>query len=167
MKQKSFRPPITTRELAPQLRQTKEGIQLLCPFCNPPHALLPGQESTCGTSLRVTAVQTVIPARTVRDKNLTCMKCHQSGRGEMVRFGSGFIHLVDCAPGTRLLAQPPANNRLAERVYKMKSGRVRSFLERQLGRAQVVENIENEQPVSYFFLPKAQVNDGKHTPTHS
>lgn len=164
MKKNSFRPPITTREQPPKLRQSKDGVQVLCPFCNPPHPLIPGQESTCGTTLKVTALQTIIPQRTARDKGLKCLKCGETGRGEMVRFGNGFIHLVDCKPETRLIASPPPNNRLAERVFKLKDGRVKAWLEGRFGRAQVVEDITTGQVHSYFFL-KVKAQNGKHPAT--
>lgn len=162
MKHKSFRPPVTAREQPPQLRQSKEGVQVLCPFCAPSHPLIPGVESTCGTTLRVTAVQTVIPARTARDKGLICLKCHQAGRGEMVRYMNGFVHLQDCMPGTKLLALPPAFSKLAEYVYKLPV-RVRAAVENRTGKAQRVDEIDAEgqetgKVLGYFFL-KAKVQD--------
>lgn len=162
MKKKTFRPSTTTRELPPKLIQTKEGVQVYCPFCTPPHPIVPGQESTCGTTMKVTAVQTVIPARTVRDRDLKCIKCHKSG-GEMVKYMNGFIHLEDCMPGTRLLSQPPKFSKLAEYVFKLPE-KVRARVEKSLGKVQRVDEIdadgkETGKTLGYFFL-KAKVQDG-------
>lgn len=164
MKHKTFRPALTTRELSPKLRQTNSGIQILCPFCTPSHPIIPGQESTCGTILRVTAVQTVIPARTVRDKDLKCVKCHKSG-GVMVRYMNGFIHLEDCAPGTKLLAQPPKFNRLAGYVFNLPE-KLRAQVEKRTGKAQRVDEIdadgkETGKTLGYFFLSKIPPEAGK------
>ena len=156
MKHKSTRPPITTREQPPKLRQSREGVQVLCPFCVPSHPLLPGQESTCGTTLKVTAVQTVIPQRTVRDQEIVCLKCHEQGKGEMVRYMNGFIHLEDCMPGTKLLAQPPKFSKLAGYVFNLPEN-LREQIEKRTGKAQKVEEIdaqgkETGKTLGYFFL---------------
>lgn len=161
MKQKTYRPPVTIRELPPKLLQSKEGLQILCPFCNPPHPILPGQESTCGTTLKVTATQTVIPARTARDKGLICIKCHKTGKGEMVRYMNGFIHLVDCAPETRLLAEPPKFDNMAGYVYKLPE-RLRALVEKRTGKVQRVDEIDAEgretgKTLGYFFLKAKKV----------
>lgn len=160
MKHKSFRQPVTTREAQPQLQWSKEGARLLCPFCTPPHPLLPGQESKCGTSLKVTAVQTVIPLRTVRDQGLICLKCHEGGKGEMVRFMNGYIHLKDCMPGTKLLAEPPKFSTLAGYVFNLPE-KARALVEKRTGKAQKVEEIdangkETGKTLGYFFLKKVQ-----------
>jgi hypothetical protein len=104
----------------------------------------------------VTAVQTVIPQRTVRDQNLTCLKCHQQGKGEMVRYMNGFIHLVDCAPETKLLAQPPKFSALAKYVFNLPE-KVRARVEKRTGKAQRVEEIDAEgretgKTLGYFFV---------------
>ncbi|RPJ19474.1 MAG: hypothetical protein EHM33_30220, partial [Chloroflexi bacterium] len=119
MKHKNFRSAVITRELPPRMQKTPKGIQMICPFCVPSHSLVPGQESVCGTIVKVTAVQTIIPQRTVSDRGLHCLKCGE-GRGKMVRFGAGFVHIEDCKPGTKLLAVPPPHSKFAERVFKMK-----------------------------------------------
>lgn len=141
MKHKNFRPPVNTRELPPKVRQGEKGIQLLCPFCQQTHVIVPGQESACGTTLKVTAIQTIIPARTVRDKGLTCIKCHESG-GIMVRYMGGYVHLEDCKPGTMLMTELPPFSKFAERVFKMKVGRVKAFLEKRYGHAEQIQEID-------------------------
>lgn len=160
MKSKTYRPPVTVRELPPMLRQSKEGMQVLCPHCKPTHALLPGVESVCGTTLKLTAVQTVIPARTVRDKNLTCVKCHKRGRGEMVKYRNGYVHLDDCAPETKLLAEPPKFSRLAKIVFKLPE-KLRQRVEKFTGKPQRVDEIdangqETGRTLGYFFTGKVK-----------
>lgn len=156
MKHKTFRPIVNTRELPPKVRQTPNGFQLLCPFCIPTHVIVPGQSATCGTELKLTAIQTVIPARTANDKQLRCMKCHVVGKGPMVRFGGGFVHREDCQPGTKLLIDPPPHSKLAQRVYHLKDGHLKRWLERRYGKAQYVGEVDNAgnetgKILSYFF----------------
>jgi len=152
--------PFKVRESAPILMPKKDGVQVLCPFCKVPHPILPGQDATCGTSLRVMAVQTIIPSRVARLGKLTCLKCHKGGGGDMVRYANGYIHLEDCAPATRLLAEPPKFSRLAKIIYQLPA-RVRKLVEKRTGRAQAVEEIDPEgketgKVLGYFFL-KAKV----------
>ncbi len=157
--QKAFKPQVITRELPPKVRQTKDGYQLMCPFCIPPHPIVPGQQASCGTEVKVSAVQTVIPARTANDKGLRCMKCHEVGKGPMVRSGDGFVHQADCAPGTTVLTNPPPNSRFARRVYNMKDGWLKRWMEKRNGKAQCVKEIdpqgnETGKILSYFFLKR-------------
>jgi len=151
---------LRVRELAPKLRQSKEGIQILCPFCEPTHPILPGQISTCGTTLRVTALQTVMPSRVSQAENIACIKCHKVGHGDMVRYMNGFVHLEDCAPGTKLLAHPPAFSRTARLVFNLPA-KLRTAAEKRTGKAQRVDEIDAEgketgKTLGYFFL-KAKV----------
>lgn len=157
MKHKGPRPIVTTRELPPKVRQSEKGIQMLCPFCVPAHSIVPGQETACGTELKITAVQTIIPHRTVHDKGLKCIKCHEEGRDPMVRYMNGYVHVPDCTPGTRLLAQPPEFSKFAAQVFKLKDGRVKTWLEKRYGRVQQVQEIdalgeETGKVLGYFFL---------------
>lgn len=156
--------PVQTREKPPVAVQTKQGIELHCPFCADHHLLLPGKESTCGTHIEVSAVQEVIGARFSKAENLVCLKCHKSG-GEMVHYHSGFVHLVDCAPETRLLQEPPRFNPLAGFVFKLHP-RVRGIVERLTGRADQVLEIDQfgnatGKILGYFFW---KGNHAKHSP---
>jgi len=146
--------------MAPKLLKGKDGLQVLCPFCKVPHPIVPGQEATCGTSLKVTAVQAVIPSRMARLEKIPCLKCKQTNGGEMVKYMNGFVHLEDCAPGTRLLAEPPKFSKLARVVFGLPE-RVRKAIEKRAGRAQRVDEIdangkETGKVLGYFFL-KAKV----------
>jgi len=129
---------------------------MLCPFCVPPHPLVPGQQAACGTVVRVTAIQTVVPARTAHKYDLRCLKCHETGGGPMVRSGNGYVHQADCVPGTRILTEPPPNSKFAERVFGMKDGMPRRFIENRYGKAQCVREVdvdgnETGKILSYFF----------------
>jgi len=93
-------------------------VQILCPFCEQPHPIHPNKAAACGTVLRVSAVQTVYPARTTKKAEVVCVKCGKAG-GEMVAYGKGFIHTIDCNPERRLLSSPPIYSEWARRVYNM------------------------------------------------
>lgn len=107
------------REELPQMTQTKEGAVIWCPFCVPSHPLTPGAPAACGTVLKLTATQTIIPARMARLQQIECLKCHKTGEGDMVPYMSGYIHLTDCAPDTNLLKTPVAYSKLAGLVYHL------------------------------------------------
>lgn len=146
--------PVQTRESPPIAIQTKNGIELHCPFCPDHHPLHPGSESTCGTHIEVSAVQEVVSARMSRTENLICLKCHKGG-GEMVHYHNGFVHLADCSPETKLLQEPPKYNFLAELVFKLHP-RVRGLVERMTGRADQVFEIDQTgnttgKILGYFF----------------
>ena len=116
------KPELKTREALPRVKNEGKGVLLMCPFCEIPHPVSVGQDSACGTTLRVTAVQTIVPARTVHKRSLQCFKCGKSG-GEMVPFNQGFIHLIDCVPGTKVMAEPPARfSRWAQMVSGLPAG---------------------------------------------
>lgn len=149
------------REDVPRMTQNKDGVMIWCPFCVPSHPLTPGQPAPCGTQLKLTAVQTVIPARVARLQKIVCLKCHQSGEGEMVQYMNGFIHLKDCAPDTSLLRTPPNYHPLAGLVFKLPK-KLRAQVSRLTGYPQQVREIdaagkETGQIVGYFFL-KGQAN---------
>ncbi len=146
---------IQTREAMPGLDETKDGVHLMCPFCYPTHPLMPNEDSACGTVLKVTAVQTVIPDRMVRMQKLICLKCHQGG-GPMVQYMNGFIHLHECTPGTKLLRIPPRYNAMAGLVYKLPKS-MRKQTEKFTGLSQQVREIlpdgtETGKVIGYFFL---------------
>lgn len=141
---KSFapKPLVNTRESTPRAQQTPKGMKLLCPFCVPPHELIPGQQANCGTIVKLSAVQTTIPARTVRDKGLICTKCGEGG-GIMVPFYGQYIHLNDCKPGTTVVAPDAYQySKLAERVFNMKPGLIKRWYEKRNGRAEAVKEID-------------------------
>lgn len=155
-KHSSFqRPMFRTREALPSMFKTKIGVQILCPFCKPTHAIAPGEPSPCGTVLKLTAVQDIIPTRIVRIQNLKCLKCHEGG-GEMVPYMGGFVHLNDCDPKVRLLPQHPNYNPFAGMVFRMPQ-RARAAIEKITGRAQRVDEIDGEgnhtgKVMGYFFM---------------
>ena len=105
------------RELPPKINMLKDGVQILCPFCPVPHPILVGQDSACGTTMKVTAVQTIYPARTTKKHNLICIKCKKGG-GEMVKFNQSYVHAVECAPDTKLITVPPKFSLAAQIVYQ-------------------------------------------------
>lgn len=153
------KPEITSRELPPKIETSKKEAVILCPFCAVPHPISVGSSSPCGTTLRVTAVQTVVPARTVKKRKLKCIKCHQTG-GEMVVFNNGYVHLIDCAPGTRLLAAPPKFSRIARMVFLLPDW-LRKPVERLSGNAQVAKEVDPDgrdtgKTLGYFFYKSVQ-----------
>jgi hypothetical protein len=144
-----------TREQVPSVQATKEGSQILCPFCKPTHPLAPSEPSSCGTILKLTAVQTIVPSRVARINKIVCVKCHQGG-GDMVQYMSGYIHLIECDPKTRLLPTMPEFNWFAGLVFNSK---IRQTLEKYTGIAQQVREIDQKgtetgKILGYFFLPK-------------
>lgn len=154
-KKPAYRGGIKTRRSTPGVMNTKDGAQLSCPFCNPTHVLVPGTPGHCGTILEITAVQQVISSRIVRNEGLVCARCRQ-GDGEMVKYMNGYIHLANCAPGTRLLSELPEFSKSAEFVFRL-PGKVRSFVERITGVVQYVKEIDTQgqetgRIVGYFFL---------------
>lgn len=156
MKKKStYKPAIRTRELPPIAHKGKEGVVLMCPFCNPTHPLAPGKANQCGTEIRVTAVQAIISALTVRQEQLTCVKCRKTGTGEMVRYMNGFIHVEECAPEIQLLREIPKYSRWAKFVYRLPEG-MRALVEKRTGVAQSVHELTPEGKETgvvqgYFF----------------
>jgi hypothetical protein len=159
LQQKDFK----VREGPPKLNPTKQGVQVLCPFCTPSHALVPGEAAVCGTTLRVTAVQAILTAHASKFNKIKCLKCHQFG-GEMARYNTGFIHLNDCMPGTRLLTQPPKFSRSARAIYKLPK-RLRDWVEKTSGKVQEVREIDAEgtetgRILGYFFMRPAKAKEG-------
>lgn len=154
MKYKPVRREIKTRELPPKVEATKKGVVVSCPFCTPPHAIIPGVVSPCGTTLRVTAVQEVMSAHGTRHNDIKCLKCGQTGK-EMVRYRSGFVCLAECKPGTKLMTEIPPLSKVAKLVYRLPV-KLRSFVEKSTGAAKELQEIDIEgKPtggvVGYFF----------------
>ena len=144
-----------TREMPPKVKQTAKGVLVQCPFCVAPHVILPGMESPCGTTLQVTAVQTILTSHAARFNKIACVKCHQTG-GEMVRYRNSWVHLIDCVPGTRLLTEVPKMTRSAALVMKLPP-RVRKIIEAKTGKAQEVREIDLEghetgKILGHFFM---------------
>ena len=147
--------PIKTREARPITRKTKNGAELLCPFCHPEHVILPGKPTTCGTTIQVVAVQKMITQHTAKQHNITCMKCHQSTGGDMVACMNGFIHTFDCAPGTVVLSAEPKYSKWAEKVFHLPE-KVRKVIEKKMGEVKEIAEIdakgkETGKILGYFF----------------
>lgn len=147
---------VRVREDTPKMTSTKEGAVIWCPFCVPSHAITPGQPSPCGTQLRLTAVQSVVPHRLARLQKLVCLKCHETGEGEMVPYMNGYIHLIDCKPDTNLLRDTPQFNKFAGFVYGLPRG-LRAQVCKVTGYPQQVREIdetgkETGKIIGYFFL---------------
>lgn len=162
-KQGRPRPQVRTREEMPRAVRTKEGAQILCPFCTPTHPLAIGEPSPCGTQLKVTAVQSILPSRIVRLRKLICVKCKQGG-GEMVQYINGYIHLNDCAPEVNLLRTPPKYNAIAGIVYNLPK-KLRSQVVKLTGVPQQVQEItpdgtETGKVAGYFFLKRKAASNG-------
>jgi hypothetical protein len=164
-KHKPERSNFKIRELPPQLRKTREGMQVLCPFCEQPHPLLPGIDSPCGTTLKVTAVQTILTSHAAKQGDIFCLKCGKTG-GEMIHYMNGWIHLVDCDPSTKLLNSVPKLSRMAKIVYRMPRW-LQKPIEKHTGRAQEVQEIDPDgkktgKILGYFFW-SGKVDHGKHS----
>jgi hypothetical protein len=156
-KHSGIRPDIRTREALPIAKQMKSGSQLLCPFCTPTHPLALGESSACGTTIKVTAVQIIIPSRIARINHTVCIKCHREGHGDMVRYGNAYVHLENCDPKTRLLSAMPNNNVFAKIVFKLPKG-LRRQIEKTTGTAQQVREVDDKgvetgRVIAHFFMP--------------
>jgi hypothetical protein len=134
---------VRVREDTPKLQKTKVGTELLCPFCEMPHPLWPGEVSSCGTTVKVTAIQTVIPEKRAKKDKILCLKCKKSVGGDMVQFMTGFIHLLDCDPTTKLIASLPEFSNLAKFTFGFKENSpIRKMIEKRYGKAKVVSEID-------------------------
>lgn len=155
MKNKPRRDDYKVRELPPGIHPTKAGVEVLCPFCTPPHPILPGTQYPCGTSLKVTAVQTILTTHGSKQQGIKCIKCKQIGGGDMVRMNSGFVHLIDCAPGVKMLSTLPKFNRMARLVFAIPKS-IRKHIEEITGVAEQVKEVDAEgtetgKVIGYFF----------------
>jgi len=144
------------REAYPRVNETRQGVQLLCPFCIPSHPIVPNQPNACGTTLKVTAVQMVFTKEAVKAKGLICSKCRQGG-GEMIQYMNVYAHLPDCKPDTILLPLLPEFNWFAGIVFRLKDGKIKKSLEQRFGLAQAVMDIDKEgkqtgKVLGYFFM---------------
>lgn len=151
----SYKPEVKVREATPRVKEDVNAPALLCPFCEIPHPISIGQDAICGTTLRVTAVQTIYPARTVHKHSLLCIKCGK-GDGEMIRFNQGYIHLKECAPNTKLMAEVPPFSKYAEWVYQLPPA-LRKPIEKRWGYAKQVKELDPHgadtgKVLGYFFF---------------
>lgn len=158
------KPQFRTREAGPSMQRTPQGAIILCPFCKPPHPLVPGEASTCGTILKLTAVQDILPSRVARFQHIKCLKCHQEGDGDMVQYMNGFIHLQDCDPKTRFLPAPPQFS-LPARIVNSLPKSIRARIEATTGTVQQVreidrDGIETGKILGYFFMKSGSVPNG-------
>lgn len=142
MKYKAKRSEVKTRELPPKVVKTKKGILVNCPFCSPTHVILPGAESPCGTTLRVTAVQTYLGSHFTKQSKIHCLKCGHIG-GEMIRYRNGFVHLQECSPGTKLLTEIPRLSSVAKVIFKFPE-KLRAFVEKRTGAVKELQEIDQE-----------------------
>jgi hypothetical protein len=154
MKYKPERKDFKTREAPPKVEKTKKGIAIQCPFCIPTHPILPGTESPCGTTLKVTAIQGYLSSHATKNNKLHCLKCGQIG-GEMIRYRGGWIHMRECAPETKLLTEIPKLSRVAKMVYKMPA-KMRFRIEKRFGAVKELQEINEEgtqtgKVLGYFF----------------
>ena len=138
MKQSHTKSPVTRRSSLPLVETIKGGKVLMCPFCKPSHPVVPFQQAQCGTMIEVQAVQEVYRAKF--DKRIKCAKCGQGG-GEMVRWQNAFLHVIDCAPEIRTMAEPPKYSKLAGVVYNMQASWIKSQLEKFTGKAVPVDEV--------------------------
>lgn len=112
--------PNPLKRLAPQSRERSELPKLgelngqkviVCPFCDPPHALIAEEVAPCGTYIQVRAVQNVF-------RNEKCELCGERN-GLLIMVGNKFKHTHDCSPGKFLFAAPPKKSTIAGVVYKL------------------------------------------------
>lgn len=154
MKYKPKRSDVKTRELPPKVEATKKGVLVQCPFCSPTHVILPGVQSQCGTTLRVTAVQNIFTAHATRHNDIKCLKCGETGK-EMVKYRSGYVCVEECKPDTKLMAEIPPLSKIAQIVFKLPAG-VRKIIEKRTGVVKQLQEIDVEgKPtgviVGHFF----------------
>lgn len=131
---------VLEREKSPKVSQDKTGaMTLLCPFCDIPHPIQANIKSPCGTLLRVMAVQTIYKSKYLPEE-VICTKCGKSG-GEMTKFNDGFIHVLDCTPGVKVLSERPPFSRSAKWAFKLKDGKLKQWIIRKIGIPQKVDEI--------------------------
>jgi hypothetical protein len=157
------KPPFRIREAFPKMVRTDQGVQIVCPFCTPAHPLTPGEPASCGTTLKLTAEQRILPSRITRMNHVKCLKCQQEG-GEMIQYMNGFVHLEECNPKTRLLPDLPKFNPMAGIVIKMPGG-IRKLIEKSTGVSQAVHEIDGSGNVTgkvlgHFFMKNRGVANG-------
>lgn len=158
MKQKATHLDVRRRSKPVKLQKGPKGVALFCPFCDPTHSILPGANGPCGVFVEVLAVQDTLTSHGSKSAGIHCLKCHETGKGDMRRFGSGWVHIEDCAPNVRLLPQVPDSSRTARMIYGLPE-KLRNQVEKMTGKVQIVMELgsdgqETGKVMSYFFLPK-------------
>lgn len=149
--------PYTERIGTPKVTKDPAGNAiLLCPFCNPPHALDTNGASPCGTILQVRAVQIVYKSKF--NKKLVCVKCQQGG-GDLVHFNNAYIHTHDCTPGVATFVEPPKFSKAAALVFRLPKW-IQKRVEKYLGESKAVEEVTEDgtrtgKTLGYFFWRKA------------
>jgi len=151
----TIKPEVMVREMPPKTRQTGDNLEILCPFCKIPHTIGVNSDSACGTSLHVSAVQTVYPARTVHKHKMVCIKCGEGG-GEMVRYNNSTVHLVDCRPDVQLVAEQPKYSPGARFVFSLHP-KLKAIIQKFTGIAKDVREVdakgaETGKILGYFFF---------------
>lgn len=154
-----YKPETKIREAAPKVMEIAGEMKIMCPFCEIPHPIAIGKQAPCGTQVKVTAVQITIPARTVHKYGMKCIKCGKSD-GEMTPFNNGYVHLADCMPGTKLMADPPAQySRWAKMIYTLPEW-IRKLVEARTGAVKRVDEIdpqgqETGKTLGYIFYKES------------
>lgn len=162
MKYKAKQPEFKTREAPPKIKNTKKGVVIGCPFCNPPHPILPGVISPCGTMLKVIAVQVYFPSHYTKRNGLKCMKCGEGG-GTMIKFQNGYVHMEECAPEKTFVTEVPKFSKMAKFIFGLPE-KMRTAMEKRYGTVKEVQEIDGHgQPtgkiLGYVFW-KEKVTDG-------
>lgn len=145
-KQSHSRRDFRVRKLRPKLVQTKQGLALMCPFCNPTHPLHPNKPSPCGTTIEAVAVQVIFSSYHTRSKEIRCLKCQEIG-GEMVQYMTGYVHLEDCKPDVKLMPETPQFSKFAKFVYHL-PGWMRKMIEKKTGMAKKIQDINSDGEIA-------------------
>lgn len=150
----TIKPEVTVRETPPKIQQSGSNLEILCPYCKIPHPIGINQDSACGTTLHVSAVQTVYPVRTVHKHKMVCIKCGESG-GEMVRYNNSTVHLIDCRPDVQLAAVEPRYSKFAKIVFSLHP-KIKPIFQKWTGIAKDVKEVdaagkETGRILGYFF----------------
>lgn len=163
MKHKPNRPDVRTREALPKVENGKKGVAVLCPFCKPSHAILPGVRSPCGTILDIKAIQPILLAHTARRDGVKCLKCGETGK-EMIQYHEGFICLEDCRPNLKLVTEHPPLSNVARFVHGLPA-KLRAMVEKRLGIVIELKDFDKEGNVTgktlgYFFSKGENLGSG-------
>lgn len=129
------------RKQGPRLTERNGVVAFECPFCFPPHPLVIGQESPCGTMLELTAVQRLY--RSVR-----CAKCGKT-TGTLTKINDEYQHTFDCVPGKLILPTNPVPSRWARVVYHLPHA-IRRRISRR--RQQVATRMTQDDRIVYTWL---------------
>lgn len=148
-KNKMFKPPKpTVRYRAPVMGKLKGKDVVMCPFCDPPHALSSTEPSPCGTILQIQAVQAVF-------HNQKCALCGKV-EGETIMAGDKYVHTYECTHGKLMFAVPPKKS-VTARIFWRFPDAAQLWVARKFGT--VVMELKNgsEQIVGYTWK-KVQID---------